>query len=262
LHLGVLSVGGSCFRLRILDETDQDVALVAALTRKRTYRDFTHRDAAFRICCSQFDAVAAEIVRQRRILEEYIHRHPDFQHSLEPIALLSDAPQVAQRMAQAARLVGVGPMAAVAGAMAQCAAQAGLAAGAAEAIVENGGDIYLRAVETVIVGLYAGAGDLADRLAFVIEPSDTPVSVCSSSGKMGHSMSLGECDLATVVAKDAALADAAATQAANLVRSVSEVDAALERIAGIEGVDGVMIIQNDHVGMAGRLPKLVRTRKK
>jgi ApbE superfamily uncharacterized protein (UPF0280 family) len=71
-------------------------------------------------------------------------------------------------------------------------------------------------------------------------------------------MSLGECDLAVVVAKDAALADAAATQAANLVKTVEEVEPVLERIAAIEGVDGAMIVKNNHVGLAGRLPQLVK----
>jgi ApbE superfamily uncharacterized protein (UPF0280 family) len=75
---------------------------------------------------------------------------------------------------------------------------------------------------------------------------------------MGHSFSFGECDLATVVAKDASLADAAATQAANLVRTVDDIDSALENIAGIEGVDGVMIIKGDRVGLAGKLPPLVK----
>jgi hypothetical protein len=75
---------------------------------------------------------------------------------------------------------------------------------------------------------------------------------------MGHSTSLGQCDLATVVATDAALADAAATQAANLVKSVDDVDAALERIAGIEGVAGAVIVKDDRVGLAGRLPRLVK----
>jgi len=75
-------------------------------------------------------------------------------------------------------------------------------------------------------------------------------------------MSLGQCDLATVVAKDAALADAAATMAANLVRTVEQVDSALERIAAIEGIDGLMIVKDDRVGLAGRLPRLVKGRPK
>jgi ApbE superfamily uncharacterized protein (UPF0280 family) len=226
---------------------------------KRTYRTFTHKEAVFRICCDRFDAATAEIVRQRRILEDYIARHPAFRRSLQPMALRPDAPPIARRMARAARLVGVGPMAAVAGAMAECAARAGLEAGAAEAIVENGGDIYLQAQESVIVGLHTGTAELADRLAFSLDPHDTPVAICSSSGKMGHSMSLGQCDLAVVVARDAALADAAATQAANLVRTVDDVEPALEHIVGIEGVDGVVIVQHDRVGLAGKLPPCVRS---
>lgn len=228
------------------------------MNRKRTYRTFRHREAVFRICCSRFDAVTAEIVRQRKILEDYIERHPDFRHSFEPIELQTDAPEVAQHMARAARLVGVGPMAAVAGAMAQFACQAGLETGAQEAIVENGGDIYLRAAGPVIIALGTGTAELADRLAFSLQADDTPISICSSSGQMGHSESLGECDLATVVAKDAALADAAATQAANFVRTVEDVDSALERIAGIEGIEGVLVVKDDQVGLSGKLPPLVK----
>ena len=231
-----------------------------SMSQKRTYRTFTHREAVFHICCEKFEAVTAEIVRQRRILEDYIDRHPRFQCSLEPVELRTNAPEVAKRMARAARLVGVGPMAAVAGAMAQCAGQAGLEAGAREAIVENGGDIYLRAADPVIIGLDTGAAELADRLAFSLQAHDTPISICSSSGRMGHSESLGQCDLATVVAADAALADAAATEAANLVRTVEDVDPALERIAAIEGIEGVMIVKNDRVGLAGKLPPLIKLR--
>ena len=228
------------------------------MSQKRTYRTFTYREAVFRICCEKFDAVTAEIVRQRRILEDYIDHHPGFRRSLKPLDLLAGAPEVAQSMARAAKLVGVGPMAAVAGAMAQCAGRAALDAGAREVIVDNGGDIYICAIEPVVIGLKTGTADLADRLAFSLQPDDTPISICSSSGQMGRSMSLGECDLATVVAKDTALADAAATQAANLVRTVDDIDSALENIAGIEGVEGVIIIKGARVGLAGKLPPLVK----
>ena len=236
------------------------VGRYTSMSQNRTYRTFTHREAVFRICCSRFDAVTAQIVHQRRVLEDYINRHPEFRHSFEPIELRTDAPEIAQRMARAARLVGVGPMAAVAGAMAQSAAEAALRAGAAEAIVENGGDIYLQAAEPVIIGLGTGTTELADQLAFSLQPHDTPISICSSSGRMGHSESLGRCDLATVVSRDAALADAAATEAANLVMTVEDVNSALQRIAAIEGVEGVVIIKNDRVGLAGQLPALVKIR--
>ena len=212
----------------------------------------------FRICCPQFKTVAEEIVRQRQVLEDYIAHHREFRTSLEPLELHAGAPLVAQRMARAARLVGVGPMAAVAGAMAQCAAEAALRAGVEEVIVENGGDIYLKAAGPVTIGLDAGTAKLGDRLAFALSADETPLAICSSSGKMGHSMSLGQCDLATVVAREAALADAAATMAGNLVQTVSDVNRAVERIAAIEGVDGVLIVKDDRIGLAGQLPSLVK----
>lgn len=230
------------------------------MSPERIYREFIYKEAVFRICCGQFEAVTAEIVRQRKILEDYITRHPEFMTAFEPIGLLADAPASAVQMACAVERVGVGPMAAVAGTMAQLAAQAGIQAGADEVIVENGGDIYLKASHAVVIGLYPGAGALAGKLGFSLKPEDTPISICSSSGKMGHSTSLGQCDLATVVSKDAALADAAATQAANLVKTADDVESALDRIAAIDGVDGVLIVKDEHFGMAGTLPALVKIR--
>lgn len=229
------------------------------MNRKRVYKTFVHKEAAFRICSDEFETVISEIEQQRKILEEYIARHREFQTSLTPIELKADAPEVAKRMARAAKLAGTGPMAAVAGTMAQLAAEAAIKEGCKEVIVENGGDIYLQTIEPVVIGLYPGEYEAAGKLAFSLQGKETPVSICSSSGKMGHSMSLGMCDLATVVAKDAALADAAATQAANLVKTIDDVEPALNRIARIEGVDGVVIVKDGQVGLAGKLPELVKT---
>lgn len=224
----------------------------------RFYHSITYKDAVVRVCCSELGAVAAELARQRRILEDYIAVHPAFAGAMEPLKLLPEAPTVAQRMARAAGLAGVGPMAAVAGAMAQLAAEAGLLAGAQEAIVENGGDIFLAAVAPVLIEINTGATPVGNRLAFHVQPKDTPLAICSSSGIMGPSYSHGRCDLATVVSEDAALADAAATKAGNLVASVDDVDAALERIMRIPGIRGVLIFKDDRIGLAGRLPELIR----
>ncbi len=231
--------------------------MLGTVTRRR-YQTYTHREAVFRICCRPFDAVVVEIVRQRQVLDEYIRSHAEFLTSFAPVELRPDAPDVAQRMACAAERVGVGPMAAVAGTMAQLAVEAALRAGAEEAIIDNGGDIYLRIATPVTIGLHTGTARLGDRLALAPAPDETPLAICSSSGTMGHSTSLGHCDLATVAASDAALADAAATLAANLVQGVDDVDAALERIAAIEGIQGVLIVKDDRVGLAGHLPRLVR----
>ena len=223
----------------------------------RIYHNFTYCEAIFRICCDRLDAVTEAIVRQRHVLEDFIRECPEFRTAMSPIDLPDTAPEVAQRMARAAWRVGVGPMAAVAGCMAQLAAEAGLAAGAHEAVVENGGDIYIAAGSGVTVALYAGWASVGANLSFDVQPEETPLAICSSSGKMGHSTSLGRCDLATVVAKDAALADAAATQAANLVRSIDDIDQALASVRAIEGIEGVLIAHEGRVGLTGHLPRLV-----
>ena len=234
--------------------------LASGMSAQRIYRRFAHKGANFRICCDRFAAATGEIVRQREILEDYTRRHPAFGESLGPVAVEADAPGVARRMAAAAGRVGVGPMAAVAGTMAQLAAEAAVAAGGDEAIVENGGDVFLICRRRVVVGLYAGDSPVGDRLALRVEPERTPLAICSSSGRMGHSLSLGDCDLATVVAADAALADAAATQAANLVKTPDDLDAALERIVAVDGVAGVLLVQADRVGLVGDLPPLAPNR--
>ena len=227
---------------------------------RRSYSFFSHKGANFRIACSRLSAVTSEIIFQRMVLEHYISANPLFQAALSPVPVSESAPPIARRMSEAAKCVGVGPMAAVAGAMAEAAAKAGLRAGASEAIVDNGGDIYIAAAEPVVIGIFSGSPNLADSLAFRIEPEETPLAICSSSGCMGRSFSFGSADLACVIAWDASLADAAATFACNLVHSPDDIAATLERVAVIRGVRGAVVIKDDRIGLVGRLPRLVRQR--
>ncbi|UCF96475.1 MAG: UPF0280 family protein [Spirochaetaceae bacterium] len=224
----------------------------------RHYRRYSHKGANFRFASSHQRIIIQEIRRQRSTLEAYIRRHPEFATALEPLQLLPEAPEVARRMQIASAAVGVGPMAAVAGTMAQLAVEAARAAGAAEAIVENGGDLYLDSLQVVTVALYAGEHPLTGKLAFRIDPRRMPLAICSSSSFMGHSLSFGACDLATVAAPAGALADAAATLACNLVKKIDDIQRALERVSSLPGISGVLIIKADKVGMAGDLPELIR----
>lgn len=226
---------------------------------ERVFRQFSYKEANFRIASSKFSTITNEIVQQREILEAYIRRIPEFMTSLVPIPPLPHAPRIAQMMHEAAFAVGVGPMAAVAGAFAQIAAEKALTEGADEAIVENGGDIFIVAKDDVVIGLYAGIQHTRLNLGFLVRPSDTPLSICSSSGMMGHSLSLGACDLATVVSKRASIADAAATKAANLVQTARDISRAIETICAIPGVEGVLIVKDGKIGKGGKLPLLVRT---
>ncbi len=224
----------------------------------RRFIRFSLKEANLRICSEQGPLICREVVRLRQTLEAYIERQPEFRSSLVPIELLEDAPEICRRMARAALPCGVGPMAAVAGAVAHLCAEAALAQGATEAIIENGGDIYLASRTRVVVGLYAGNHPLSGRLALGIPPERLPISVCSSSGRFGHSFSFGDCDLATIVARDGALADAAATLAANSVRSTADVEPALKKVMAIDGIEAALIIKEDRVGVAGDLPELLR----
>ena len=193
------------------------------------------------------------------MLTEYIGRHREFMEALQPVALRSDPPEIVRRMDFASYQAGVGPMACVAGATAQLAAEAAVRQGAQEAIVENGGDIYLVSETDIAVGLYIQGSPLSGRVAFRLAPSRLPVAVCSSSGRMGRSRSFGDCDLAAVLAEDAALADGAATRACNWVKGEEDIRSVAERIAEIVGVQGIMVVRNDRVALAGDLPELVKS---
>ena len=233
----------------------------------RNFSRFSYRNADYRIASKDFKLVTEAIVKQREILEKFILTNKIFLNSLEPVSPLpEDAPYIAKIMQKAGELTDVGPMAAVAGSIAQFAAEKGAASrdggrnrgrNKAETIVENGGDIFMILKKELILGIHSGVETLEGKLAFRIRPEDTPLAVCSSSSTMGHSLSLGDCNLATVFSKSGALADAAATRACNLVKKNSDIQKTLNEINSIPGILGLMIIKGDNVGMAGDLPEII-----
>ena len=117
-----------------------------------------------------------------------------------------------------------------------------------EVIVENGGDIYLKTKEHRKIGVFAGKSPFSEKICLEIAPEDTPLGVCTSSGTVGHSLSLGKADAAVILADDAFLADAVATATGNRVKTWEDIDAAIEFASGIEGVKGVLIIIGDKMG--------------
>ena len=202
------------------------------------------------------EALAA-INEVRGPLERYIREHPVFLHSLEPLPVEKNAPEIVKRMAQAARLANVGPMAAVAGAVAQMVGER-LLRSSAEIIVENGGDIFLKVSRKRKIGIYAGGSAFTGKLAIEVEPVQTPLGVCTSSGVVGPSLSLGLADAAVVLAPSAALADAAATAVGNMVKAEKDIDAAIELGRRIKGVSGIVVIAGSNMGAWGDI-RLVKT---
>jgi len=161
---------------------------------------------------------------------------------------------VVGEMIAAARQVGVGPMAAVAGALAERVGRA-LAQEPSnpEVIVENGGDLYLQVTSPAIVSLFAGASPLSHRVGLRIEPELAPLGVCTSSGSVGHSLSFGRADAACILAHSASLADAAATALGNLVQDAGAIDAALAWAASVPEILGAVLVVGDKLGAWGRV---------
>jgi ApbE superfamily uncharacterized protein (UPF0280 family) len=190
--------------------------------------------------------------RYRTDLETYIKSHPIFLTTLKPFEVEQDVPSIVKEMADAAREVGVGPMAAVAGAIAEMVGKE-LLPFSDEVIVENGGDIFLRTSKERFIGVYAGESKFSRRIAFSIQPEETPLGVCTSSGTVGHSLSFGYADAVIVFSTSTPLADAAATAIGNRVRIVEDIPDALEFAQSINGLRGVAIIKGDNMGLWGQL---------
>jgi len=192
------------------------------------------------------------VSKYRDILERYIRRYPTFLTSLEPLPVDENAPHIVKAMSESANRVGIGPMASVAGAIAEFVGTE-LLAFSPEIIVENGGDIYLKSLGKRLVGIYAGKSPLTGKIGLEINGADTPLGICTSSGTVGHSLSYGKADAVIVLSKSATLADAAATAIANLIKQPGDIPSGIELAKGIEGVLGVIIIKDDNTGLWGKV---------
>ena len=190
------------------------------------------------------------VLKYRNTLERYIGQHPLFLTSHEPLPIDENAPRIVKAMSESAARVGIGPMASVAGAIAEFVGNE-LLAFSPEIIVENGGDIYLKSLKKRLVGIYAGKSPLTGKIGLEINEADTPLGICTSSGTVGHSLSYGKADAVIVLSRSATLADAAATAIGNLIKQAGDIPSGIEFAKGIDGLKGVIIIKDDDVGLWG-----------
>ncbi|MFZ2090009.1 MAG: UPF0280 family protein [Desulfobaccales bacterium] len=231
----------------------------------RTYRTRMQRPGltSFRVAVQETDLmvlaqldlsveVRRQVIQERQQLETYIQQHPEFLTTLAPWTSDPYAPPLVRDMIKAGAGAGVGPMAAVAGAIAARVGQA-LLPFSGEIIIENGGDIFMHLKEPATVSLSAGASPLSHKVGLKIYPDQETWGVCTSSGTVGHSLSFGKADAACVVAPDTALADACATALGNRVPGASAVNEALAWIATIPGVHGAVVIVGEQLGAWGQV---------
>ena len=181
----------------------------------------------------------------------YIEQNRNFLTSLEPIKQNKKAPKIAKRMIEASRKAGVGPMAAVAGAIAE---EVGLLllTECDECIVENGGDVFLKLNSEPVIGIYTQNPYFKDNLSIKIKTSKIPIGVCSSSAKIGPSLSLGKADLSLIVDKNTAFADALATKTANMIKNEDDIEKAIE-FAKSKDVEGCLFIKDKKIGIWGKI---------
>jgi ApbE superfamily uncharacterized protein (UPF0280 family) len=192
------------------------------------------------------------VLQYRGYIEAYINEHPGFARTLDPWRINGPAPMIVKDMARAGAIAGVGPMASVAGAISEYVGK-GLLSHTDEIVVENGGDVFIKTNNPITVGIYAGDSPLSLRIGVQLGADKDPISVCTSSGKIGHSLSLGSAHAVCVVAESCSLADAAATAIANRVHSKANIRKAIDFGKSIDGTDGLVVIVDDAMGMWGDL---------
>lgn len=207
---------------------------------------------------SAINTAVSSIKYHRKQLEKYIQNHPKFLYSLQPVPV-NKGPKIVRLMAEASEKANVGPMAAVAGVLADLAVEDMTLAGGEVAVVENGGEVSAISNQPVDIALSAGDSLLSRQIGFRLEKF--PVGVATSSGLFSHALSFGEAEAATVFAVNAGVADAAATAVGNLIKGDDcrgAVERGIKEALDIQGVKGVFILYRGIVGKAGQVPQLIK----
>lgn len=188
--------------------------------------------------------------KYRKEIIDYIKLDPQFQFSLKTHRVRSNACEIVKKMAEESEKAGVGPMASVAGAIAEFIGN-DLQKFSENILIENGGDIFIKTTKPRKIGVHSGESKFSDKIAIEILPEKTPLGICTSSGTVGHSLSFGKADVACVIARSSTLADAFATAIGNIVKEKTDIQKAIDFAKNIKEILGVVIIIKDEIGIWG-----------
>lgn len=206
-------------------------------------------------CCTQSDlrkVIEDRALYYRRQLEEYILERPAFRESLVPIGNDPFAPPIIKEMISSSAQVGVGPMATVAGAIAEYLGR-DISTLTDEFIIENGGDISIKTLRERMALVYAKKSSFSQKIAIKLKVKAKPYGVCTSSATVGPSLSLGKADAVCIIADSALFADGLATRIGNSVKSKDDIEMAIETGKRFPGVLGILIVIGDNLGIWGDL---------
>ena len=207
------------------------------------------------LCCTKSDLkkfIEDRVFFYRHQLEEYIKQRPLFMDSLAPIGYDNFAPQIVKEMINVSSAIGVGPMATVAGAVAEFVGR-DIDPLSDEYIIENGGDIYLKTGKERVLMVYAKDSPFSNKIGIKIVPDSKPYGICTSSGTVGHSLSFGRADAVCVIGNSSLFTDGLATYIGNIVKQKGDIPLAIEKGKVFQGVIGILIIIGEHLGVWGDL---------
>ena len=189
------------------------------------------------------------LVELRRSMDAYLLMDPAYKAALTPYDAGLEAPDILKEMSRVSHKTGIGPMSAVAGAVAKRVADF---LGTKEVIVENGGDIYAKAASDMDISVFAGQSPLSEKIGLHIPAADFPLGICTSSGTVGPSLSLGRADAVMIVCKDVLLADSYATAMANRIKTVDDLQPVIDSISEIPEILGAIAVKDDRMAITGR----------
>lgn len=199
--------------------------------------------------------ILACLAEVRAVLKGWISLHPDFATSLVPLPPSPEAPQIIQNMLRAAADMQVGPMAAVAGVVAEAVCRRFMHV-SPEFLVENGGDIFISSSMERRVALLSDPEN-SSMIGLKFSADMFPLAVCSSSSTIGHSLSFGKGELVTVISKDAALADAAATSLCNRLQGPDDIKKIIKIAGKHPEISGIFAQCGENLGMWGDMELVV-----
>ena len=196
--------------------------------------------------------VYAMLVELRRTMDAYLLMDSGYKAALTPYDAGLEAPAILKEMSRVSHKTGIGPMSAVAGAVALYVADfLKEKFGVEEVIVENGGDIYASVAEDMDISVFAGQSPLSEKVGLHIPAAAFPCGICTSSGTVGPSLSLGRADAMMIVCQDVLLADSYATAMANRIKTVNDLQPVIEQIQNIPEIQGALAVKDDRLAVTG-----------
>jgi len=192
------------------------------------------------------------LVDLRRSMDAYLLMDPAYKTALVPYDAQQSAPDILKHMSKVSHRSGIGPMSAVAGAVAQhVAGYLCNRYSLDDVVVENGGDIYAQSVTDMDIAVFAGTSPLSEKVGLHIPAASFPLGICTSSGTVGPSLSFGRADAMLIVCRDTALADTYATAMANRIHSIDDLQPVIDLIQSNPDIMGALAVKDDRMAVCG-----------